>query len=160
GGAEGQGGGAGKFTRGGAEAFPFKQDHARGGGSAVDDGLRTFEHGHVVGMVGGDVGRGRVHAVTAAAENAVASAENIEARSSHAAQERFAAAAALAGEGKTGNGAQDFGAVLSGNRLGRRVRIGGHAERAFAGPGGDDDGLEADDIVRAARRGGGKGGGT
>lgn len=93
-------------ARGGrVEAFGVALEQRRAGevAAAVEHRLRALEHGDAVVDLGEDVGRGRVHAHAAAAEDVLPVHLHVEPRAGETAQHRIAVGAALADRGEAGD---------------------------------------------------------
>ena len=154
-----------------ARGFTLKAHRARRCSRPPQHRLRAFDHGQAVVGFRGDIGQRVVHPRRASAGHAAVVAQQVEARTEHAAQHRVAIAAAIAYGGKAGNGFEVVGTITGRHRLARQLGVGfegqrlrgcaddHHAIEILGGPihaiGTGEDGEQADGKrtgKRAARR--------
>ena len=131
--------------------FAFER-HRRGGvARPAQHRLRALGDDDAVVGFGEDIGRGRVHAHAAAAEQLLAVDENVDARGRHAAEHGVSVRAALADHGETRDGLQVVRPVVRRQWLAWGLRIGRHHERRVHARRRDDDLVESISGMDCAR---------
>jgi len=120
-----------------ARRIAFEAHGAGRGTGAPAHALRALDDGQSVEALRRDVGQRIVHARWAGADQVAIVAEDVQARTEHAAQHRVTVGATVADGGEAGNGLQVIGAITGGYRLPRQARI-GHPVQWRRGRGGGD----------------------
>src|SRR5690606_11545479 len=104
----------------------FKHHRAGAAAAGVFHALRAFQNGDAVVFFREHIGRGRVHAVAATAEDGFTIQQNAQARGRHTTEQRVAVGATFADYGKARDAFQQVGTIVGRYRLARGFRVGDH----------------------------------
>ena len=126
-----------------ARCIAFEAHGAGRGTCPPAHALRALDDGQAVEALRCDVGQRVVHARGAGADQVAVIAEDVQARTQHAAQHRVTVGAAVADGGEARNGLQVVGAVTGRDRLPRQAWIGHPVQWRRRRGGGDHQRIES-----------------